>query len=473
VIEPSARKGKAMRKLWMHLVGLLTVLLLAGSSVVAAAQESDTHLDPSSGELVYGDPADRFTLPLVGGWTVTRAEDGSYGHLTLDNPTVDLYAVSLGPDEATESDAVLARIGIDAQSLLLVEETTDAKEFPGWRVILYAREDGMLVGVLSRELDDGSVTLVGIGDLGSIVSAETVLTVRRFSDLPVAEYLARSENRLVTAPTSVAGIDDLDNIEFHSGGTKLMGRLRLPDGEGPFPAVVGTHGSGRGTRWAGEFVPVTHLVDAGFAVFNYDKRGVDDSGGHFVEVGAETGGWRLPELADDALAAVAFLQGLEGIDPGRVGLMGGSQAGWVNALAASRTGDLAFIVSVVGPTVTVGEEIYYSDLTGGGPRLPREMGDEQRQSIADKLAAYDGIRGFDPRPAIEAMTIPGLWILGGRDASIPTPESRAILEEITAEYDKDITVVTHPEQGHDIGHSVYQDEVVEWLGAQLGSRGSS
>ena len=91
-------------------------------------------------------------------------------------------------------------------------------------------------------------------------------------------------------------------------------------------------------------MPVSYLVDAGYAVFNYDKRGVDDSDGQFTEVGVETAGWRLPELADDAVAAAAFVRGLDEIDPASVGLMGGSQAGWVNPLAASRSDDLAFVV---------------------------------------------------------------------------------------------------------------------------------
>jgi hypothetical protein len=54
----------------------------------------------------------------------------------------------------------------------------------------------------------------------------------------------------------------------------------------------------------------------------------------------------------------------------------------------------------------------------------------------------------------KAMTIPGLRVLGGRDASIPAPESRANLEDIVAEHGKDITVLTHPDDGHDIVRSV-------------------
>jgi len=460
-------RGAQLRTLRRPIAGTLILALLAGSAMSVSAQTDDTSTDPMSGTLLYGDPDGRFTLPLIGDWTVVET-DGSHARFSLADPALELYVVSTAADAAAGSaGAALGEIGLDAEALTLVQEDPHPSEFPGWSVQVFARDDGQLVGALSRELDGTDVTIVGIGALSDFLSAKTILTVGGFAELPMAEYLARAEERVMTAPTSVADIEDLNSVEFYSGGTELVGRLHLPDGEGPFPAVVGTHGSGRGTRWAGEYVPVSFLVDAGFAVFNYDKRGVDDSEGVFVEVGAETGHWRLPQLADDALAAVTLLGSLDEIDADRIGLMGGSQAGWVNPLAASRSDDLAFVVSVVGPTVTVGEEIFYSDLTGGSPRLPSEMTEAQQRELSGRLAAFDGPRGFDPRPAIEAMTAPGLWVWGEHDGSIPYPESRAILEDVISEQGKDFAILSYPGKGHHIGHAVYQDDVIDWIAAQF------
>jgi esterase/lipase len=67
------------------------------------------------------------------------------------------------------------------------------------------------------------------------------------------------------------------------------------------------------------------------------------------------------------------------------------------------------------------------------------------------------------------MTAPGLWVLGGRDASIPTPQTRAILDEIAAERPGMIDVVVHEDAGHDIAHHLYQDEVVDRLSSKLGT----
>ena len=56
--------------------------------------------------------------------------------------------------------------------------------------------------------------------------------------------------------------------------------------------------------------------------------------------------------------------------------------------------------------------------------------------------------GYDPREEIEALEIPGLWILGARDASIPVRETAAILNEIKDEFDNDITIFIYPNANH-------------------------
>jgi pimeloyl-ACP methyl ester carboxylesterase len=209
-----------------------------------------------------------------------------------------------------------------------------------------------------------------------------------------------------------------------------------------------------------------HLLAAGIAVFRYDKRGVGDSEGLFIEIadlGNQTSEWRLPQLAGDALAAVAFLQNLEEIRPDQIGLMGGSQNGWTIPLAASQSGAPAFAVIVSGATVSVGEEGLYSELTEDVDPLPDD--ENLRAELSAKLAGFDGVRGFDPRDALEAMSIPGLWILGDRDGSMPARESRAILENIIAEYDKDFTILYLPDAGHRL--DVPMDETVEWITGQI------
>ncbi|HSR67351.1 MAG TPA: prolyl oligopeptidase family serine peptidase [Acidobacteriota bacterium] len=217
-----------------------------------------------------------------------------------------------------------------------------------------------------------------------------------------------------------------DDITFESGDAVLAGDLILPEGSGPFPAVVAVHGSGRSTRRVMRRVAEA-LVPRGFAVLIYDKRGVGRSSGLYSGVGPANSEHMLGLLAQDALAGVRLLASHPRIDRARIGLVGVSQAGWIIPKAASQSPLVAFAVIVSGPTVTVGEEIYYSDLTGDDAGRPTTLTDEE---IQERLARYQGPDGFDPLPSLRIMKAPTLWLLGEKDRSIPIPECLAHLDEL-------------------------------------------
>ena len=50
---------------------------------------------------------------------------------------------------------------------------------------------------------------------------------------------------------------------------------------------------------------------------------------------------------------------------------------------------------------------------------------------ARKLREH-GPSGFDPKPFLEKMTVPGLWLFGSSDGSIPPDESEAVLDQLKA-----------------------------------------
>src|SRR5262249_41731106 len=88
----------------------------------------------------------------------------------------------------------------------------------------------------------------------------------------------------------------------------------------------------------------------------YDKRGVGESTGDFKAV-------PFMDLADDGLAALAYLKSRKEIDTKRIGVWGLSQGGWLGPLAASRSSDVAFVIAVSGPGVSPGEQmiVYYAN----------------------------------------------------------------------------------------------------------------
>jgi uncharacterized protein len=149
-----------------------------------------------------------------------------------------------------------------------------------------------------------------------------------------------------------------EDVTFENTEAKitLAGTLTLPQGQGPFPAVVLVSGSGPQDRDETLFdhkpflVIADHLTRQGIAVLRYDDRGVAKSGGKFS--GATTA-----DFATDAYAAVKYLQSRKEIDAKRLGIAGHSEGGIVAPLAASQhPADVKFVILLAGTAVT-GREI--------------------------------------------------------------------------------------------------------------------
>jgi len=141
-------------------------------------------------------------------------------------------------------------------------------------------------------------------------------------------------------------------VTFRSGSVELRGSLILPAAQGRHPAVVFLHGSGPATR-AGARTYAEEFASIGVASLFFDKRGS----------GSSTGSWitsSLDDLAADALAAVEFLKTQEEVEPARIGFWGVSQAGWVAALAASQSRDVAFMIVISGGGATPRESELFS-----------------------------------------------------------------------------------------------------------------
>jgi hypothetical protein len=235
---------------------------------------------------------------------------------------------------------------------------------------------------------------------------------------------------------------------LENGGVSLSYLLERPPGSGPFPAVVVGHGSGEVRKEAFQFI-ATNMLARGFVVYRYDKRGVGDSTGTYSTVGIGNSDRMFADLSSDMAAGAEFVRSLPDVDRDRVGLMGASQAGWIIPLAARRTHP-AFMILLVGPTVSVGQEIYYSKFA--------EETTTPFDELSRLLNEYSGQHGFDPRPVLEELTTPGLWLLGSADRSIPTIETVQILDQLIAG-GKPYTRVVYPFSGHSLNGADYWPDI--------------
>ena len=201
------------------------------------------------------------------------------------------------------------------------------------------------------------------------------------------------------------------DVGIPAGGAQLAGTITEPLGAGPHPGIVIVHGSEPGQRyfydiWVGVYASM------GLAVLTYDKRGNGASTGRYPGESATTAA--LTIFADDAAAVLAFLARWPGIDPKRVAFHGGSQGGWTVPLAMLRHPQAAFAVLASAAATTVDQADTWAAFSDGGEVMPTE-------SVADMEAQVRGTTtGYDPAPALRALSVPTLWLLGTNDRSVPT-----------------------------------------------------
>jgi uncharacterized protein len=261
-------------------------------------------------------------------------------------------------------------------------------------------------------------------------------------------------------------------------GITLAGTLTIPEGRGPFPAVILISGSGAQDRDETIFAHKPFLVLAdmltrrGVGVLRVDDRGVGGSSGNIAKATSE-------EFAGDVEAGIAVLKSRSDIDGQKIGLIGHSEGGLIAPIVAARSRDVAFIVLLAG-TGLPGEEIMMmqgrligkamggndkdldkqSDmrkrlfeimkteadpkkasvvarqelkklLEGLSPEVRKQMGDID--ALADsqmKMLESPWFRfflTFDPRPTLAKVQCPVLALNGEKDLQVPPKEN---LEEI-------------------------------------------
>ncbi|HVS50220.1 MAG TPA: alpha/beta hydrolase [Candidatus Dormibacteraeota bacterium] len=209
------------------------------------------------------------------------------------------------------------------------------------------------------------------------------------------------------------------DVNMPANGATLAATITEPLGAGPHAGIVIIHGSERGQRyfydiWVGVYASI------GLAVLTYDKRGGGASTGRYP--GEFPTDEALATYADDADSALGFLARWPGVDAKQVGFHGGSQGGWTVPLAILRHPTADFDVLVSAPATTVDQTDLWASYSNGGEVMPTA-------SVEEMLAAVRANHsGYDPAPALRALAVPTLWLLGTNDRTVPT----AVCVEVVA-----------------------------------------
>jgi pimeloyl-ACP methyl ester carboxylesterase len=246
-----------------------------------------------------------------------------------------------------------------------------------------------------------------------------------------------------------------EDVCFVNEGDTLSGTIVVSNTTILCPAVIMIHGSGKATR---DIPYAKKLAEKGLAVLTYDKRGCGNSGGEYVgNLNVSTGNLEL--LAHDALAGLQLLFNHPRIDKNLVGTWGISQAGWIAPIVATESKSIAFMVMLSCPTVTVVQELKYSDLAENDPDVFKKY---SQKEIDDHMNSWSfsniffKIVGFnlDPVDYLKKLDIPVLWIYGEQDRSIPARKSIQIIQTLN---NNKFEIKSYPDYGHSLKSPYSED----------------
>ncbi len=188
---------------------------------------------------------------------------------------------------------------------------------------------------------------------------------------------------------------DVQERTFQNDAATLSGTLYVPKIEARIPAVVVFHAASCPTRDSPLYAHLVEMLPPlGIAVFVFDRRGSGRSGGTL-----ESSDYSI--LADDGIAAQRILAQDPRIDPRRIGFWGLSQGGWLSLLAASRSPQTAFAISISAPMTTPDVQMNFAVAN-----ILRIKGFSQAdidQAVATRTAVDDFQRGKRDRTSAQSI----------------------------------------------------------------------
>lgn len=250
-------------------------------------------------------------------------------------------------------------------------------------------------------------------------------------------------------------------------GHPLGGTLAMPEGKGPFPAVVLVHGSGPNDRE--ETIGANHvftdiargLATQGIAVLRYEKRTharPQDFKDGIVTIDSET--------TDDAVAAAKALAATPGVDPKRVFVLGHSLGAMMAPRIAHRAGNVAGVIELSGPArklidLIPDQQRYLAKLQGTSedPQAMAAVAKVEADIAAIRGDARPGdtalglrvdywrsVDAVDPVADNKALRVPALLLHGDRDFQVPMEDWTALQHAFGG--DKRFTLKLYPALNH-------------------------
>lgn len=275
---------------------------------------------------------------------------------------------------------------------------------------------------------------------------------------------------------SAALAETVNEVTVMNGARAVPATIVVPDGEGPFPAVVMNHGHGGGRQEGGGFGKLASaLAEAGIMTIRMDFPGTGDSTEPFTE-------GTLSNMISDSNASLAYLLENFPADADRLGILGYSMGGRIALTIAQAPDNPYKAVGLLAPSANPGkglllffaggseaeyERLYAEASTDKGyADYTTVYGQEQQLS----KAWFDEMLASRPLEGIGAYDGAMLVVHGDQDTVITPEENQAVVAAYPA-----ARIVMVPDADHGYGFysdqpevtQLVQDSFVEFFGEAL------
>lgn len=255
---------------------------------------------------------------------------------------------------------------------------------------------------------------------------------------------------------TMAQAETVSEVTVMNGARAVPATVVVPDGQGPFPAVVMNHGHGGGRQEGGGFARLAKaLADAGILTIRMDFPGNGDSKESFTE------GY-LSNMISDSNASLAYLLANFPADPARLGILGYSMGGRIALTIGETEGNPYKAMGLLAPSAGPGKDLalFLAGSEAEYERLYAEASTDkgyadyttqygQQQKLSKQW--FDELIASKPLETISAYKGAMLVVHGDKDVVIKPAENEAVIAAYPA-----ASIVLVPEADH--GYGFYSDQ---------------
>jgi len=217
----------------------------------------------------------------------------------------------------------------------------------------------------------------------------------------------------------------------NSKGQRLCGYLYIPDGKGPFPAVILIHGFTGGTHEVKNRFMCDKLADEGFVAFMFDFY---DKPNGLSEPKIEN--TNVTQQVKDTGAAIDFIETFDFVDKNRIGLTGHSLGGMTVVLYAATQDPRikALVVQSAAADIdkTVVAELFDEEAKKRGYALL----DKSWGNVKINYSFYEDVKKYDVYKEAEKIICPTLIFHGDKDEVVPYQQSVELFKHIKVQNKK-------------------------------------